>query len=324
MEILNVDHPDIMDFINAKQSEEKKAWALIEAGYNGGLNGEAYSSVFFQNSNMSIRVSDEFMNAVKKDGDWQTKFVKDGKVCETFKAREVLKKIAEGTWICGDPGIQCDTIINKYHTCKNSGRINASNPCSEYMFLDDTACNLASINLMKFRTADGGFDVEKFKSAVRTFIIAMDIIVDGASYPTEKITFSSHRYRTLGLGYANLGALLMSLGLPYDSDSGRAVAAAITAIMTGESYKTSAELAGLVGPFDGFEENREPMIEVMKMHRENVKGISVEDMPSNLRELANVAWDCWSEALELGEKYGYRNAQTTVFSNWNNWIYDGL
>lgn len=314
MEILNVDHPDIIDFINAKQSEEKKAWALIEQGYDGGMNGEAYGSVAFQNCNMSVRVTDEFMNAVREDGEWQTKAVKDGKVIDTYKAREIMRKIAEGTYICGDPGIQNDTLFNKYHTCKASGRINATNPCSEYAFLDDTACNLASINLMKFRTEDGKFDVEKFRRTVRAFIVAQDIIVDGASYPTRKICERSHIYRTLGLGYANLGALLMSYGLPYDSDEGRAVAAAITAIMCGEAYKMSAELSARVGPFPGFVQNREPMLEVIKMHRENVKDIEVEKMPERFRDLVNVAWDSWSEALELGEKYGYRNAQTTVLA----------
>jgi len=314
MEILNVDHPDIMEFIDAKANEEKKAWALIEQGYDGGMNGTAYASVAFQNCNMSVRAQDEFMQAVKADGNWSTKFVKDGSICETFKAKNILKKIAEGTYICGDPGMQFDSIINKWHTCKNSGRINASNPCSEYMFLDDSACNLASINLMKFLTEDGKFDVEKFKRTVRTFIIAMELIVDGGSYPTAKIAQNSHDYRPLGLGYANLGALLMSYGIPYDSDSGRAVAAAITAIMTGEAYKTSAELAGLVGPFPGFLKNREPMLEVMKMHREAVKGIDVQAMPSSLRYLVNDAWDSWSDAIELGQRFGYRNAQATVLA----------
>lgn len=313
MEILNVDHPDIVDFINAKQNEEKKAWALIEQGYGGGMNGEAYSSVAFQNCNMSVRVSDEFMRAVKEDGEWWTKYVLTRENCEKFNAREILDKIAKGTWICGDPGIQFDSIINKYNTCKNSGKINATNPCSEYVFLDDTACNLASINLMKFRTEEG-FDVEGFKKVVRRFITSMDIIVDGASYPTEEIARRSHIFRTLGLGYANLGALLMSWGLPYDSDSGRAVAGAITAIMCGEAYKTSAALAQLKDPFQGFEDNRESMLEVIEMHRENVKDIDVEKIPSDLRDLVNVAWDCWSDALELGKKYGFRNAQTTVLA----------
>ncbi len=314
MEILNVDHPDVMDFIEAKQKEEKKAWALIEQGYGGGMNGEAYGSIFFQNCNMSIRVPDEFMQCVKEDKEWHTKFVTTGKNCEIYKAKDIMKKIAEGTWICGDPGIQCDSIIQKYHTSKNSGRINATNPCSEFVYLDDTACNLASINLMKFLTPDGNFDFESFKRIVRTFIIAMDIIVDGASYPTSEIAERSHRFRPLGLGYANLGALLMSLGLPYDSDEGRAVAAAITAIMCGEAYKTSAELAALVGSFEGFSVNREPMLEVMKMHREHVKEIEVNKMPVHLRNLVNEAWDCWTDAIDLGEKYGYRNSQATVLA----------
>ncbi|MAG38310.1 ribonucleoside-diphosphate reductase, adenosylcobalamin-dependent [Candidatus Pacearchaeota archaeon] len=314
MEILNVDHPDIMEFVGAKQNEEKKAWALIEQGYSGGLNGEAYSSVAFQNCNMSARVSDEFMEQVKKDGDWQTKAVKTGEVVETLKAKEIMKKIAEGTWICGDPGIQNDTLYNQYHTSKASGRINATNPCSEYAFLDDTACNLASINLMKFRTAEGGFDFDKFRKVVRTLIVAMELNIDGASYPTKKITERSHIFRTLGLGYANLGALLMSLGLPYDSDEGRAVAAAVTAVMCGEAYKASAELAGMVGPFPGYDENREHMLKVIDMHRNHVKEIDVEKIPGNLKELVNVAWDCWTEALELGKKYGYRNAQATVLA----------
>lgn len=314
MEILNVDHPDIIEFIEAKQREEKKAWALIEQGYPGGLNGEAYSSIAFQNCNMSVRAPDSFMEAVKRDGEWQTKFVHGGDTCETFKAREVLHKIAEGTWICGDPGMQFDTTINTWHTSKNSGRINASNPCSEYMFLDDSACNLASINLMKFRTDEGKFDVEKFKRVVRAFALAMDIFVDGSSYPAAKIARNSRDYRPLGLGYANLGALLMSLGLPYDSDEGRAVAAAITAIMCGEAYRMSAEVARSVGPFPGYLRNREPMLEVMRMHRDAVKKIEVNKIPSELRYLVNDAWDSWDEAVRLGEQHGYRNSQMTVLA----------
>ena len=314
MEILNVDHPDIIEFIEAKQKEEKKAWALIEQGYAGGMNGDAYGSVAFQNCNMSVRVSDEFMNAVKRNGEWNTINVTDKKICETLKARDVLNKIAEGTWVCGDPGIQCDGVIQKYHTSKNSGRINATNPCSEFIYLDDTACNLASINLMKFRTAEGGFDVEKFKKVVKYFITSMEILVDGASYPTQKIAERSHKFRPLGLGYANLGALLMSLGLPYDSEEGRAVAAVVTAIMCGEAYKTSAELARMVGPFPGFMENKDSMLEVIKMHRDHVKEIDVEKIPSDLRDLVNVAWDCWTEAIEIGEQYGFRNAQVTVLA----------
>src|SRR3989338_1064871 len=314
MEILNVDHPDIIEFVEAKQREEKKAWALIEQGYSGGMNGEAYATVSFQNCNMSVRVQDEFMRRVKENGEWQTKAVTTGEVVDTFKAREIIKKIAEGTWLCGDPGIQCDSVINKYHTTKNSGRQNATNPCTEYSYLDDTACNLASINLIKFRTEDGKFDVEKFKHVIKYYSIAMDLIVDGASYPTAKIARNSRDHRPLGLGYANLGALLMSLGLPYDSDAGRAVAAAITAIMCGEAYKISAELASLVGAFPRYKENKEPMLEVIKMHREHVKEIDVEKIPSELRYLVNDAWDCWSAALELGEKYGYRNSQMTLLA----------
>lgn len=314
MEILNIDHPDITDFIEAKQKEEKKAWALIEKGYGGGLNGEAYGSIAFQNCNLSVRVPDEFMNAVKNDKDWQTRYVTTKEPCETFKARELLKKIAEGTHICGDPGIQFDTIINSWHTCKSSGRINASNPCSEFMFIDDSACNLASINLIKFLTPEGKFDVFSFKKVVRMMIIGMELAVDGSSYPTEKITENSRNFRPLGLGYTNLGALLMSLGLPYDSDEGRGVAAAITAIMSGEAYKTSAELAGLVGPFAEFDKNKDEMLKVIKMHKDEVKKIDVEKIPSELRYLVNEAWDCWTEALELGELNGYRNAQATVLA----------
>lgn len=313
MEILNVDHPDIMEFIESKQKEEKKAWALMEGGYSGGMNGEAYATVAFQNCNMSVRASDSFMEAVKADVEWQTKAVKGGEVVDNYKAKDVLRKLAEGTWLCGDPGMQFDTIINRYHTCKGSGRINASNPCSEYMFIDDSACNLASINLMKF-VDDGKFEVEKFEKAVKYFIIAQELAVDGSSYPTDRITKNSHDFRPLGLGYANLGAMLMSLGLPYDSDSGRAVAAAITAIMGGEAYKVSAQLASLVGPFPRFRENKDSMLDVIKLHRENVKKIQVEKIPEQLRYLVNDAWDAWTEALELGEKYGYRNAQVTVLA----------
>lgn len=314
MEILNIDHPDIIDFIEAKQKEEKKAWALIEQGYSGGMNGEAYNSIAFQNCNLSVRASDEFMDAVKRNAEWQTKYVTTKEICETYKAREMLRKIAEGTHICGDPGMQFDTTFNKWHTCKNSGRINATNPCSEFAFLDDSACNLASINLMRFRTDDGNFDVEKFKRVVRTIIIAQELAVDGGSYPTEKIAENSHKFRALGLGYANLGALIMSYGLSYDSDEGRNVAAAISAIMTGEAYKVSAEMARAVGAFLDYSKNREPMLEVIRMHRDFVKKIDVSKMPSNLRYLTSEAWECWTEALELGEKYGYRNAQVTVLA----------
>ena len=314
MEILNVDHPDVIDFIESKQKEEKKAWALIEQGYDGGMNGEAYASVAFQNCNMSVRASDSFMEAVKNDGDWQTRFVSNDAVCETFKARDILRKIAEGTHICGDPGMQFDSIINKYHTSKASGKINASNPCSEYMFLDDSACNLASINLMKFLTSDGKFETESFKRVVDRFIVSMDLFVDGSSYPTEKITRNSHDFRPLGLGYANLGALLMSFGLPYDSDEGRAVAAAITALLCGEAYKASAKIASLTGPFPRYSENKESMLQVIAMHRDHVKDIDVNKIPYDLRGLVNEAWDAWSDAYELGKQYGFRNSQVTVLA----------
>lgn len=314
MEILNIDHPDIVEFIESKQKEEKKAWALIEQGYSGGLNGDAYSSIAFQNCNMSVRVPDAFMEAVKHDGDWQTIYVRSKAVCETLKARELMRKIAEGTHICGDPGMQFDTIINTWHTSKVSGRINASNPCSEYMFLDDSACNLASINLMKFRTEDGKFDIDAYKSVIRTYILAMDLIVDGSSYPTEQIARNSHDFRPLGLGYANLGALLMSYGLPYDSDEGRALAAALTAIMGGEAYAMSANIAKSVGPFPRYAENRESMLEVIRMHRDAVKKIEVNKIPAELRSLVNDAWDSWSEAVRLGELHGFRNSQATVLA----------
>ncbi|MGV8142159.1 MAG: vitamin B12-dependent ribonucleotide reductase [Candidatus Pacearchaeota archaeon] len=314
MEILNVEHPDIIEFIEAKQKEEKKAWALIEQGYDGGMNGEAYATVAFQNCNMSVRATDSFMEAVKNDGEWQTRMVKNGAVCETHKAREILRKIAEGTHICGDPGMQFDTIINRYHTSKASGRINASNPCSEYMFLDDSACNLASINLMKFFTNEGKFETESFKKVVDRFITSMELFVDGSSYPTEMIAKNSHDFRPLGLGYANLGALLMSFGLPYDSDEGRAVAAAITALMCGEAYKASAKIASVVGPFPRYAENRDSMLNVIAMHRDHVKDIDVNKIPYDLRYLVNEAWDAWSDAFELGKQYGFRNSQTTVLA----------
>ncbi len=314
MEILNVDHPDVIDFIESKQKEEKKAWALIEQGYSGGMNGEAYASIAFQNCNMSVRAPDSFMEAVKSDGEWQTKFVTTGKVSETFKARDVLRKIAEGTHICGDPGMQFDTIINKYHTSKVSGRINASNPCSEYMFLDDSACNLASINLMRFLTSESKFDAQSFKKVVDRFITSMELLVDGSSYPTERIAQNSHDFRPLGLGYANLGALLMSFGLPYDSDEGRAVSAAITALMCGQAYKASANIASIVGPFPRYAENRDSMLEVIKMHRDHVKDIDVNKIPYDLRYLVNEAWDAWSDAYELGKQYGFRNSQATVLA----------
>ena len=312
MVILNADHPDVMEFINCKVEEEKKAWALIDAGYDGSFTGTAYTSVFFQNSNNSVRVTDDFMRAVLDDGEWKTKRVTDGNVAETYRARELMRGIAEGTWICGDPGMQFDTTVNEWHTCPNTARINASNPCSEYMFLDDSACNLASINLMKFVKDDGEFDVPAFKAACRTLITAQEIIVPNSSYPTRAIEKNSHEYRPLGLGYANLGALLMSRGLPYDSDEGRAYAAAITAVMTGEAYAQSAKIArDHGGPFSGFEINREPFLRVMRKHRDAVSEINARQVPADLYAGAKQAWD---EAVELGEDFGYRNAQATVLA----------
>jgi len=312
MVILNADHPDIMEFISCKVEEEKKAWALIDAGYDGSFTGTAYTSVFFQNSNNSVRVTDDFMRAVLDDGTWQTKAVLGGQPMATYKARELMHGIAEGTWVCGDPGMQFDTTVNEWHTCPNTARINASNPCSEYMFLDDSACNLASINLMKFVKADGEFDVPGFKAACRTLITAQEIIVPNSSYPTKSIERNSHAYRPLGLGYANLGALLMSRGLPYDSDEGRAYAGAITAVMTGEAYAQSARVArDHGGPFAGFEANREPMLRVMRKHRDAVVEINPKHLPADLLAGAKQAWD---EAVELGEDFGYRNAQATVLA----------
>ena len=312
MVILNADHPDVVEFINCKVEEEKKAWALIDAGYDGSFTGTAYSSVFFQNSNNSVRVNDDFMRAVLDDGEWRTRAVTDGAVVDTYKARDLMRQIAEGTWVCGDPGMQFDTTVNEWHTCPETARINASNPCSEYMFLDDSACNLASINLMKFVREDGEFDVPAFKAACRTLITAQEIIVPNSSYPTKAIEKNSHEYRPLGLGYANLGALLMSRGLPYDSDEGRAYAAAITATMTGEAYAQSARVArDHGGPFAGFERNREPFLRVMRKHRDAVGEINPKFVPADLYAGAKQAWD---EAVELGEDFGYRNAQATVLA----------
>src|SRR6266700_615243 len=317
MVILNAEHPDIVEFINCKVEEEKKAWALIDAGYDGSFTGVAYGSVFFQNSNNSVRVTDEFMRAVLDDGEWTTKAVKDGAPMQTYKARDLMRQIAEGTWICGDPGMQFDTTVNDWHTCPNTARINASNPCSEYMFLDDTACNLSSINLMKFvrndsGNADGEFDVVSFEKACRTMILAQEILVDNASYPTPAIEKNSHAYRPLGLGYANLGALLMSRGLPYDSDGGRDYAAALTALMTGEAYAQSSRIArDHGGPFSGYEKNREPFLRVMRKHRDAMRDVNGRNVPSDLYAAAKTSWD---DAVELGEQFGYRNAQATVLA----------
>jgi ribonucleoside-diphosphate reductase alpha chain len=311
MVILNTDHPDIVEFINCKASEEKKAWVLIDAGYDGSFNGEAYNSIFFQNANHSVRITDDFMQAVLNDGAWQTRAVTTGEVLDTYKARDLMQQIAEAAWLCGDPGMQFDTTTNAWHTCPSSGRINASNPCSEYVFLDDTACNLASLNLMKFRKADGAFDVEAFKHAVHITILAQEIIVDNASYPTPAIGRKSHEFRTLGLGYANLGALLMAAGLPYDSDAGRAYAAAITALMCGQAYKTSALIASKLGPFPAFELNRKPMLGVIKKHGDHLSKI---DRALISPELFQAAKKVWEDAYTLGSEYGYKNAQVTVLA----------
>ncbi|MBV9268497.1 MAG: vitamin B12-dependent ribonucleotide reductase, partial [Acidobacteriaceae bacterium] len=311
MVILNADHPDVHQFIWCKAKEEKKAHTLVDAGYDSSLDGEAYGSVFFQNANNSVRASDEFMQAVIGDTDWWTRSVVSGQPVKRYKARELMRQIAEATHQCGDPGMQFDSTINRWHTSKATARINASNPCSEYMFLDDSACNLASLNLMKFVGADGAFDVEAFRHAVDTVILAQEIIVDNASYPTEKIAKNSHDFRPLGLGYANLGALLMSIGLPYDSEEGRAFAAAITAVMCGQAYLTSARIAEAVGPCPGYPENEDSFLEVIRMHWNAVNGIDSRRVPA---ELFRAAEECWGSAYEAGSQSGFRNAQVTVLA----------
>jgi ribonucleoside-diphosphate reductase alpha chain len=351
MVILNVDHPDIMQFIDCKQKEEAKAWALIEMGYDGnGPDSEAYSSIFFQNANNSVRVTDDFMYAVLRDSEFSTRAVKDGRPVETIRARELMRKISDATWHCGDPGMQYDTTVNRWHTSKNTSRINASNPCSEYMFLDDSACNLASLNLMKF-APNGTFDVEAYRYACSVIITAQEILVDNSGYPTEAIGKNSHDYRPLGLGYANLGALLMAAGLPYDSDAGRDYAACVTAIMCGEAYLQSSKIAEFCQPLapatemtgatkelssrgeaegsalsdnrqlttdngrgaacPGWYINREPFLDVIRMHRASVNNINRTNVPAAIYEASK---DCWDEALKNGEKFGYRNAQVTVLA----------
>ena len=317
-------HPDIEEFIDAKQKEEKKAWALIEQGYDGSYNGDAYGSVMYQNENLSVRVSDEFMEAALEGREWWTRRVTDGQPCERKDARTLLRKIAEGTHICGDPGMQFDTTIHKWHTCKGTGRQNSTNPCSEYLFLDNTACNLASLNLMKFKTADGAFDVERFKSAVRIFVTAQEIVVDNASYPIKEIAENSHIFRTLGLGYANLGSLIMSYGYGYDSVEGRALCGAVTSIMTGEAYVQSARMAEALGPFPGYKEarcsgvpkpvvksNETSMLEVIDLHK-----CAVNDIPDvdEFAYLKKEAAKTWKRAADLGKRHGYRNAQVTVLA----------
>jgi ribonucleoside-diphosphate reductase alpha chain len=311
MVILNIDHPDIVEFIECKMKEERKAQVLIEQGYDAGIDGDAYASIFFQNANHSVRVTDDFMRAAEEDRDWWTRNVTDGQPAEKMRARDLLYKIADSTWHCGDPGMQYDTTINRWHTSKNTARINASNPCSEYMFLDDTACNLASLNLMKFLGSSGQFNVTAFKHAVDVTITAQEILVDNASYPTARIAENSHNFRPLGLGYANLGALLMSLALPYDSDEGRDMAGAITAIMCGEAYAQSARIAENMGAFPGYETNREPMLDVMRMHRDAMRGIKPEHVQT---ELFMAAQESWDTALQHGEKFGYKNSQVTVLA----------
>ncbi len=311
MQSLKVDHPDIKEFITCKTEEEKKAWALIEAGYDGEYNNEAYSSVMFQNSNLSVRVTDEFMQSVEKDDKWITHAVTTGEKMGEHSARELMDLIAEGTRVCGDPGLQYHSTINRWHTCPNSGPINASNPCSEYMFVDDSACNLASLNLMKFRKEDGSFDIESFKKAIRLFIIAQEILVDGGSYPDAAITTNSHLFRPLGLGYANLGSLIMSLALPYDSDQARAIAGAISALLTGTACTASAEIAVIKGPFKEFEKNKDPMLKVINMHRQHAYDIPESHCPDDLR---NAAKDAWDTAFDAGSKVGFRNAQMTVIA----------
>jgi ribonucleoside-diphosphate reductase alpha chain len=313
MVILDADHPDIVEFVNCKAEEEKKAWSLIDAGYDGGFNvrGGAYDSVFFQNANHSIRVTEAFMRAVQDDREWRLTGRVDGSTVETLRARDLMRQITEAAWLCGDPGMQFDSTINGWHTCPNTDRINGSNPCSEYMFLDDSACNLASLNLMHFRSIDGGFDVESFKKAVDLTVLAQEILVSNAKYPTAPIGKNSEDYRPLGLGYANLGALLMASGLPYDSDAGRACAGAITALMTGEAYAMSARIAGHTGPFAGYERNRDPFLNVIRKHQAHIDRVdqSLVEAP-----LLAAAREAWADALRLGIANGYRNAQVSVLA----------
>ena len=317
-------HGDIEEFIDCKQKEEKKAWALVEQGYDGSYNGDAYGSVMYQNENLSVRVSDQFMQAAVEGKDWWTRSVTTGELLQKKDASRLLEKVAEGTWICGDPGMQYDGAIQKWHTCKGTEPIHSTNPCSEYVFLNNSACNLASLNLMKFKREDGTFDFERFKAAVRVYITAQEIIVDNASYPTKSIAENSHIFRTLGLGYANLGSLIMSYGLPYDSDAGRALAGSITAIMTGHAYEQSAEIAGVMGPFKGYrdarcahvarplkQDNIESMLGVIQLHRDAVEEIQPSQEFDYLKEEART---CWDRALALGQKQGYRNAQVTVLA----------
>src|SRR5437870_2306004 len=311
MVVLNADHPDIVDFIRCKAEEERKAWALIAAGYDASLDGPAYGSIFFQNANNSVRVTDDFMRAALEGRPWSTRYVTNGAVAETRPARDLLHLIAQATWQCGDPGMQFDTTINDWHTCPNTGRINASNPGSEYMHLDDSACNLASLNLMQFVEPDGSFDVVAFRHAVDIVIAAQDIVVDRSSYPTPEIAATAHAYRELGLGYANLGALLMSLGLPYDSDAGREYAAAVTALMCGQAHRHSAAVAAVLGPYEGYARNREPQLGVIDKHRAHAYKLDPALVPLDLLAAAREAWD---GAREAARAHGVRNSQVTVLA----------
>ncbi len=314
MVILNADHPEIVEFIRCKEIEERKAWALIEAGYDGGFNvpGGAYESVYFQNANHSVRVTDEFMQAVLDDGEWTTRSVTAGEPMDTYKASDLLDMIAQSTWICGDPGLQFHTTINDWHTCPESGPINASNPCSEYMFLDNTACNLASMNLMKFYDPEEQrFDAESFRHACEVVITAQEFMVENASYPTQAIERNSHDFRPLGIGFANLGALLMARGLPYDSEAGRDFAAAISALMSAASYAQSGRTAEALGPFAAFDDNREPMLQVMRKHREALKHVDAAHVPLGLLQAAKAAWD---DVIELADSGGLRNSQISVIA----------
>lgn len=311
MVCLDMDHPEIVDFIHWKRKEELKVQALIQAGYSGDFNGEAYQTVSGQNSNNSVRLSEPFMQAYLNNAPWQTTFRTTGEVCETFQAKDLMRQIAECAWACADPGVQFDDVINEWHTCPAAGRIRGSNPCSEFHFLDDMACNLASLNLLKFLDEAGRFDFNAFRHAGRVFFTAQEILVGLASYPTRVIAQNSRNYRPLGLGYANLGALMMVLGIPYDSAESNALTGAITALMTGEAYRTSAELAACLGAFSGFAANREPMLRVLRKHQAAVDAIAANCCSAALLAEAKVVWH---EALRLGEQYGYRNAQATVLA----------
>ena len=316
MVILNMDHPDIVDFIDCKVREEDKAMALIREGYSSNFDGtdadSAYASISYQNANHSVRVPDAFMDAVVKDGEWKTTNRTDHSMATSYKARDLWRKLAYAAWRCGDPGVQFDDITNDWHTCPNTGRINASNPCSEYLFLDDTACNLASINLMRFLDAEGRFDLDRFHDAIRTMILAMEIIVDASSYPTAPIAQNSHDYRPLGLGYANLGALLMHYGLAYDSEAGRTLAASVSAYLSAEGYHMSAEISRRVGPFPGFDRNRAAMLRVMNKHRKSAEAIPVND--PRIAPLVRAAQERWNGTVKAGELWGYRNAQISVIA----------